>query len=275
MIELPEARTISKDLKKEILWKTIRDIWGNYTDHKFTFYYSDPNKYKDYLIWKKITNIIERNFYVEIEIEDYKLIFRDWVGIRYYENKELMPKKSKLFIEFDDESFINCTVTMYWCIAVFKINEDMKNEYYNIELNWIWALDKEFTFEYFKNLINEDTKKLSAKAFLATEQRILWIWNWVLQDILFNAKIHPKTKVKDLSSSQIQDLYNSIINTLKIMIQWGWRDTEKNIYWTYWKYKTILSSKNYKEWCPNCRSEIKKENYLWWSIYYCPSCQKN
>ncbi|MFR1626960.1 MAG: hypothetical protein ACLSU6_08375 [Thomasclavelia ramosa] len=37
MIELPEAYAIADDLEKEILGKTIIDLGGNYTDHKFTF----------------------------------------------------------------------------------------------------------------------------------------------------------------------------------------------------------------------------------------------
>ncbi len=53
MIELPEARTIAKDLKKEILGKKVVDILGNFTDHKFTFYYKDPSKYKEYLANKR------------------------------------------------------------------------------------------------------------------------------------------------------------------------------------------------------------------------------
>ena len=38
MIELPEARTIAADLRKEVLGKTIQSVSGNFTDHKFTFY---------------------------------------------------------------------------------------------------------------------------------------------------------------------------------------------------------------------------------------------
>jgi len=50
MIELPEAKSISKDLRKEIIGKKIVDVLGNYIDHKFTFYYKDPNKYKEQLL---------------------------------------------------------------------------------------------------------------------------------------------------------------------------------------------------------------------------------
>ena len=273
MIELPEARTISRDLRKEILGKEIVDVKGNFADHKFTFYYNNPEEYKHFLLGKKITNIIDRNFYVEIEAEDYVITFRDGANIRLFGKEENRPQKSKLLLEFQDGAFINVTVSMYAFIAVFEKNKGMDNEYYNIELNGIGALDERFTYEYFKSLIDDNTKKLSVKAFLATEQRILGIGNGVVQDIMYNAKLHPKRKINTLSEKDVKILYDSVLNTLIRMVEYGGRDTEKNIYGENGNYKTILSSKSYKNGCPICKGEIKKENYLGGSIYYCPNCQ--
>lgn len=274
MIELPEARTIAANLRIEILGKKVVDVGGNYTDHKFTFYSGDPNEYKKLLSNKKVTDIIDRNFYIEIEIEDYFLIMRDGANIRYYDNRQDHPEKSKLLIEFNDGSFINVTTSMYSFIGVHKKGEATDNKYYEIEVNGVGALDKKFDFKYFKSLINDDTRKLSIKAFLATEQRILGIGNGVVQDIMFHAGFHPKRKMNTLSDNEIEKLYDSIVNTLKEMSAAGGRDTEKNIYGENGRYKTVLSSKTYKNGCPKCSTEIKKENYLGGSIYYCPNCQK-
>ncbi len=274
MIELPEARIIAKDLKSIILNKKIVNVDGNFTDHKFTFYYEDPDLYYEQLINKKITKIIERNYYVEIEIEDYKLILRDGANIRYYDDIDLCPDKSKFRIVFSDYSCLNVTTSMYCCIFVFKKDIDINNLYYNLELNGIGALDPEFTFDYFQSLLNEKTLKLSTKAFLATDQRILGIGNGVVQDILFNANILPKRKMNTLNFEEIEKLYNSIIATIHKMIELGGRDTEKNIFSLPGRYKTILSSKTYKNPCPCCKGTITKENYLGGSIYYCSNCQK-
>ena len=274
MIELPEARTIAVHLRKELIGKKIVDVGGNYIDHKFTFYDGDPNQYKNILTNKKVTDIIDRNFYVEMEIEDYILIMRDGANIRYYDNRQDFPEKSKLLIEFSDGSFINITTSMYSFIGVYKKGENTNNKYYDLELNGVGALDKKFDFKYFKSLINNETSKLSVKAFLATEQRILGIGNGVVQDIMFNAGLHPKRKVNTLSDIDVEKLYTSVVATLNEMVDKGGRDTEKNIYGENGKYKTILSSKSYKNGCPKCNGEIKKENYLGGSIYYCPNCQK-
>lgn len=274
MLEIPETRTVSKELRKEILGKTITNVGGNFTDHKFTFYYGDPEEYKNYLVNKKVTDIIDRNYYVEIEIEDYKLIMRDGANIRYYKDKKDLPEKSKLLLEFNDGSFLNVTTAMYSAINVFSKNENYDDEYYNLELTRVGVLDKEFTFDYFKSLINDETAKLSLKAFLATGQRILGIGNGSLQDILYNAKMHPKRKINTLNEKELKDLYETTIKTIKTMVKQGGRDTEKDIYGQNGGYKTILSKNTYKNKCHNCHSEIKKESYLGGTIYYCPNCQK-
>ena len=57
-----------------------------------------------------------------------------------------------------------------------------------------------FDAAYFDRLVAGAKPNLSAKAFLATEQRIPGLGNGVLQDILFNARIHPKRKMATLVS---------------------------------------------------------------------------
>ena len=273
MLELPEARVAAKDLQTTILGKTVVDIRGDFTSHKFTFYYEDPEQYKNFITGKQITKINERNFYVEIEIEDYVLLFRDGANIRYYDNLQDFPEKSNFLMEFQDGSFINVTTSMYAFIGVFNKKVGCNNSYYQTELSGIGALDNEFSLAYFKKLA-ASFPKLSIKAFLAAEQRILGIGNGILQDILFNAEINPKRKINTLDDYALERLYNAIQSTIKKMLELDGRDTEKNIYGNTGKYKTILSSKTYKNGCPKCHGEIKKEAYLGGSVYYCPTCQK-
>ena len=274
MIELPEARTIAKDLRNTILNKRIIDVRGNFEGHKFTFYYKDPYAYKEQLINKRITKIIPRNFYVEVVIEDYKLLMRDGAVIRYYNKSEEEPKKSKLLLEFEDGSYLTITTAMYSCIMVLPKDEDMGNLYYQIERQGISPLDSEFTYHYFQQLITPTTQKLSVKAFIATEQRILGIGNGTSQDIMFNALLHPKRKINTLDSNDLHALYHAIVTTLTNMVTQNGRDTETRINGQKGSYKTILSKNTYKSPCIVCHGVLKKEQYLGGSIYYCPSCQK-
>lgn len=273
MIELPEAKTIARDLRREIPGKTIAEVGGNFTDHRFTFYGGDPDEYDRLLSGRMVTDIIDRNVYVEIEVEDYALTMRDGANISFCGPDSKLPGKSKLLLQFADGSFINVTVSMYAFIGVRNRHNPIDNEYYSHDVNGIGALDEAFSFAYFSGLINDVTRKLSAKAFLATEQRFVGIGNGVCQDILFNARINPRQKMNSLSEVQIEGLYNSVRSTLTAMVEQGGRDTEKNIYGVPGGYRTIMSSKTYRTGCPVCKSEIVKEQYLGGSVYYCPHCQ--
>ena len=139
---------------------------------------------------------------------------------------------------------------MYCFIGLFDQITGSNNEYYQTELTSIGPLDQEFTLNYFKTLITDETEKLSIKAFLATKQRILGIGNGVAQDIMFNAKLFPKRRIKTLNEQDIKNLYDALIRTLTKMVENHGRDSEKDIYGNPGGYKTILCAKSYKSGCP-------------------------
>ena len=115
---------------------------------------------------------------------------------------------------------------------------------------------------------------MSIKAFLATEQRFPGIGNGVLQDILWEASLHPKRKVNSLSKQESQQLFKAIQNILGEMIEQGGRDTEKSIFGYLGGYRTRLSKKTLHQPCPRCQTPIEKANYLGGTIYFCSECQK-
>ncbi|MCL2059396.1 MAG: hypothetical protein FWH01_10130 [Oscillospiraceae bacterium] len=109
---------------------------------------------------------------------------------------------------------------------------------------------------------------------LATEQRIPGLGNGVLQDILFNARIHPKRKAEALSDTERETLYHATVSTLKEMRDGGGRDTEKDLFGKEGGYQTFLSSKTLAYPCRVCSSGLKREAFLGGNIYFCPVCQK-
>lgn len=125
----------------------------------------------------------------------------------------------------------------------------------------------------FEKLFVEAKKSLSAKALLATEQRIPGVGNGVTQDILFNASIHPKQKVSILPDGKKKKLFVSLKETLQQMTNLGGRDTQLDLYGNRGGYRTILSAQTWKEPCLCCGGAIVKEAYLGGSVYYCPNCQ--
>jgi len=146
--------------------------------------------------------------------------------------------------------------------------------YYEMACSKPQVMSGDFTQEYFLSLINnEDVQKKSVKAFLATDQTIPGLGNGVLQDILYNARIHPKTKINNISFSKREDLYCCIVDTLGEMYRLNGRNTETDLLGRKGNYVPSLSKDTAGKPCPRCGETIRKENYMGGSIYYCSECQ--
>ncbi|MCL2322662.1 MAG: endonuclease VIII [Oscillospiraceae bacterium] len=274
MLEFPEVNVLAKQLNETIPGKKIKDAVANYSPHKLVWYSSEPSSYREKLIGKTIEEAYSFGGRLEIKIDDVVLNFNDGINLRFYKKDDKKPVKHQLYLLFDDGSVFAATVTMYAGIWCGKQDEIEDNLYYIAAKKSVSPLSQKFTYEYFKSFINEKTLKMSAKAFLATEQRFPGIGNGVLQDILLNAKIHPKKKINTLTEQQMQDIFQSIKTTLSEMVNAGGRDTEKDLFGSFGGYATKLSKNTVFSLCPNCNiGHIKKENYMGGSIYYCESCQ--
>ena len=274
MIEIPEANVLSMQLNETVTGKRINNVTTLQSPHKFAWFNKDPQNYKSMLIGKAVTKAEAVAGYVEITIEDVVLLFGDGVNLKYHGIEEKRPQKNQLLIEFDDFTAISASVQMYGGLWCFKSGE-FDNSYYLCAKESISPISEEFNREYFNAILSEPkAEKLSAKALLATEQRIPGLGNGTLQDILFNAKIHPKKKVSSFTETDKENIYNSIKITLKEMTQQGGRDTEKDLFGNPGGYITKLSKNTADKPCKVCSTPIIKEAYMGGSIYYCPKCQK-
>lgn len=274
MIELPEAITISKQLNENICGKRIMNVTAAHSPHKFAWYYGDPQKYQDLLVNKAVGKAEGIGSMVEIKVEDVIILLGDGAGMRFHRENEKRPTKHQLLIEFEDCSAVSVSVQMYGGIWCFYEGE-FKNNYYLQAKGKPSPLSNEFDRIYFESIISaHGNKGLSAKALLATEQRIPGLGNGALQDILYYAHIHPKRKVKTFTEDDKDKLYNSIKATLTQMTYECGRDTEKDLFGRCGGYKTRLSKNTVGSNCELCGGEIKKEAYMGGSIYFCEGCQR-
>jgi len=273
MLEIPESATVSRQVRDTLANKTIKEIYNATSTHKYTWYHGDPAGYGKLLKGAKIISSKGHGMFVDIFCSDNIFItIGDGTNMRYHAQDSTIPDKYQLLIAFKDNDFLSFNVAMYGGIWAYKGVFD--NKYYTLSLNSISPLTDEFDEVYFESVIRNTAKDLSAKALLATEQRIPGLGNGVLQDILFNAGINPKRKKSTLSDSAKAELYRSLKTTLKSMTGMGGRDTEKDLFGNNGGYKTLLSKNTIHNPCVVCGNKIIKEAYLGGAVYYCPTCQK-
>ena len=272
MLEIPEAQTIARQINETIAGKTITHAVAAASPHGFAWYFGEPALYGEMLSGKKITGTASYGGRPEIWAEDMRISFGDGVNVRYFDGGAKLPVKHQLFIELDDGGAICCTVQMYG--GLFAFPDGANNDYYYVVAKEkISPLSDEFDAAYFGSLMADDAGKLSAKAFLATQQRIPGLGNGVSQDILWNAKIHPKRKMSTLSDGEFETLYLTMKSLLRDMTAKGGRDTEKNLFGKPGGYITTMSKKNEGMPCPACGGLIRRMAYMGGNVYVCEGCQ--
>ncbi len=274
MIELPEAYNLAKQLNSAISGKRIIRVTASQTPHKLAWYYGDKTKYGDLLKEKMVGMTSAHGGLVEIHVENARILFSDGVNLRLHHHKEPRPAKHQMLIEFEDGSALSAVIQMYGGTGSFKEGE-LDNPYYKVAKVKPSPLSPEFEKDYFEHLISTaEIQRLSIKGILATEQRIPGLGNGVLQDILFDAKIHPKKKGETLTKQDKIQIFRSVKEVLKAMAEGGGRDTELDLFGKPGSYRTLLSKNTMGKPCPVCGDIIKKEAYMGGSVYYCDSCQK-
>lgn len=273
MIEIPEARALANQINEHLTGKKISNVMTEQSVHKFAWYHGDPKDYGPLLTGRVITGGEAYGGLVEINAGQVTILVGDGVNLRYHDAGAAGPKKHQLLLEFEDGSALSASVQMYggiWCFPV----DTFKNPYYLVAKEKPSPLTHEFDRPYFSRILEaEGCGKLSTKAFLVTEQRIPGLGNGVLQDILWNARLHPRRKMNSLEEYEIENLFAALKETLKKMSELRGRDTEKDLFGNAGGYRTVMSKNNQEAICPQCGKDITKENYLGGSIYYCSACQ--
>jgi formamidopyrimidine-DNA glycosylase len=271
MIELPEAAVLAQQINETLIGKRIVQAVANASCHKFAWYTGDPAEYNDRLAGKTIGEAGYAGNNVQFVAGDMQLSIS--APIRYHAPGAKRPAKHQLLLAFEGGSAITSSAQMWGAFLCFPVGDPSGLPDWDLALERPSPLTDAFDRAYFDALFTEETSSLSAKAFLATQQRIPGLGNGVLQDILWTARIHPKCKIEALSREQIAALYAAVKRVLAQMVAQGGRDTERDLMGKPGGYRTILSRFTVGTRCLACGASIRREAYLGGAIYYCPGCQ--
>lgn len=130
------------------------------------------------------------------------------------------------------------------------------------------VLSREFSLEYFLRTAERSRKQ--SRVFLMDQTRISAIGNAYADEILFEAGIHPKRKMNQLSGEEKEALYEAIrrvlLDSMQI-IQKAKPDLDE-------KYREHMRVRNRKGMpCPACGTKIRRANVLGYDSFFCPRCQ--
>lgn len=275
MFECPEYITFARQINATLAGKIIRQGSLGNSPHKFVWYNRAPEEFAALVSGKKVGEARAQGKWLFVPLEPgYVLLFGENGGkILYHAADSKLPEKYHLLITFEDGSALSGLTQMWGAFELYDSGKERERQY--VKDMKPTPVDPDFSFPYFDVLINVllEGEKRSVKSLLTQDQLIPGLGNALAQDILFNARLHPRRPLAELTPAQRRQLYDAIISTVQAAIAGGGRDDETNLFGQPGGYQRLMSSKTAGQPCPACGRPIEKIQYLGGACYFCPACQ--
>ncbi|KKQ76370.1 MAG: Formamidopyrimidine-DNA glycosylase [Parcubacteria group bacterium GW2011_GWC1_38_6] len=290
MPELPEVETIVRDLNKSVLGRKIEDIWCDWKKSikkpsNFFNFQKQIKKRRVKKIWRRAKNIL-----IELSGDKILLIHQKMTGHLLY--GKWQRAKGKWFSltrgPIRDDPMNRFLHLIFWLdngkqLALSDLRKFAKvelwdkNQFFSSPDFKSWGpepLERNFTFEKFKKAL---PPKGRVKQVLMNPQVIAGIGNIYADEILWEAKVHPLTPIRQLNSRQLKAIYKAIRKVLQKAIKLGGTSIsdfrklsgEKG---HFGELRRVYRRENEK--CYRCGTIIKRIKIGGRGTCFCPACQK-
>jgi formamidopyrimidine-DNA glycosylase len=127
----------------------------------------------------------------------------------------------------------------------------------------------EFSEELFRRLAARHSRK-QVRVFINDHTALSSIGNAYADEILFEAKIHPKTLVASLAGDDLLALYRAIRTVLQRGIDYVAESGQP----IHSKVRDHMKVRNRQgQPCPRCGTTIRREGVRGYDVFFCPTCQ--
>lgn len=275
MFELPECVNLARQMRDELTGKRIAVGELGNTPHKFVWYNRGPEEFRSLTAGKRVGSAYARGRWIFVPFEPgFVLVVGECGGrILYHPPGARRPSSYHLHIEFEDESGLTVKTQMWGAMELYESGKELERTY--IKDMRPTPVDEAFTGSYFSSLVDTLAagEKRSVKGLLTQEQLIPGLGNSIAQDIMFQAGLHPKRGVAELSPNERRRLFESIIAVVSAVTAGGGREDELDLYGNRGGYRRIMDSRSAGQPCRKCGTVVEKMSYLGGACYFCPSCQ--
>jgi formamidopyrimidine-DNA glycosylase len=185
-----------------------------------------------------------------------------------------LPKSYHMMLTFDDGSSLSATTQMWGAMELYETGQELQRPFFQGMRPT--PVDPEFNWGYFNALLDElvGQQKRSVKSLLTQDQLIPGLGNSIAQDILFEARLHPKHPIQELDRAERWALYDAIRQKVQLITEQGGRYDEYDLFGQRGSYVRLMDKNALQRPCPGCGGAVQKINYLGGACYFCPVCQQ-
>ncbi|MFA4989595.1 MAG: bifunctional DNA-formamidopyrimidine glycosylase/DNA-(apurinic or apyrimidinic site) lyase [Candidatus Omnitrophota bacterium] len=266
MPELPEVETIKRDLEKVILGKKITAVCVH---NPKIIRAPGLAAFRKGLAGATIKKILRKAKVLILELSNGKSL----VAHLKMTGQLIYPgggKHSRVVFHLSDGKSLDFNDQRLF--AELRLLDDWRS------LKFIQSLGPEpadVSWRQFKEMLAK--KKTAIKPLLMDQTFISGIGNIYAAEILFQAKIHPERRAKELTDQEKELLFKAINDILSAAIRHAGSSVDDYVRLSgaqgeYVKYHKVYNRQGKP--CPGCRATIKRISQGGRGTYFCPRCQR-
>ena len=277
-IELPEAKILAEQMKKELQGKRIKAYHLKDYDRlqKIGFMNKDIKSF-DQLVNGEVESVISRGNAIRVKLNNgTNLILNPEYGgeIFYHKSETAIPEKFHLRVDFNDDTALTVRLTSMGGIYALKNSELIRSYIFKRDFNpdILSPIDEEFSFERFSKLLTGNNRALKS-VLVGKDAIVVGLSNSAFQDIIYRARLHPKRKASELSKDERRALYDAIRLVLQERIRLKGKDQFYDLYGNQGGYTPAMGPNMKQQNCPVCGTPIEKLSVGGGHVFFCPKCQ--
>lgn len=273
-LELPEIINLSRQMYEILRNKVITEIiLDGRSKSLIKQGMCNLDKRGDKILNSPIKSVESWGKWIFMGFENEKfLVLGEIIGkFHYFEDGKDFPDNYQVLFKFKDGSLLSFQSSLYsFLLATDKKGIDDHKYAGNIGPS---PFENEFTYTYFMELLSKYENR-AIKGVLNLQSEMSGLGNAYINDILYRAEIHPKSKISSLDDSRRKILFETIVETMNSATKLGGSVKEYDLFGEKGGYTRLadLPVKDLK--CQRCGSKIEKMNVSGSASYVCPECQK-
>ena len=269
MPELPEVETLRRYLEQTSLHQKITGFTAEDAKRQLLL---PPDEFLEAITGRQMVSTTRIGKHLLVTLDNGKVIslhFGMTGELHYYRIPEDAPRFERATFYFDSGfklAFVDSR--KFGRIGLWE------NEEAYIKAKALGPDALDISFEALQKGLQK--RKSPIKPVLLDQKLLAGIGNWLVDEILYQAGLHPETIAAELTPVQLQNLVNAIQEVLKTAIEKEavYRELPPAylIHAREWDTSPHPEENTHKH-CYRCRTEIIKTTVGGRATYFCPVCQ--
>jgi len=273
MPELPEVETVKETLKHLIVGKTIGQVIVKYDRIIRNMTMGD---FQNQLKGQTLCDIGRFGKYLFFHFEKVTLISHLRMEGKYFlkSAEDLIEKHEHIIFNFTDETSLRYHDTRkFGTMELVPLGEQLYSK--SLLKMGLEPFDEQFTVAYLQSKIKKSIRPL--KSFLLDQNNVSGLGNIYVDEVLFLAKLHPETKINELSTTELQAVVDASKKVLSKAVELGGTTIRSYLssLGVSGRFQNELNvHMRQAEQCHLCNTSIIKIKVGGRGTYLCPTCQK-